>query len=88
MIESKCIFFTLIDECISRKKALVKSLPGLDEGNMSDELIEAQSDIIRRLADRESNCVVKNRGMWDNTVARQEIVSLAKQIVSELDTVL
>ncbi|MBO6142218.1 MAG: cytidylate kinase-like family protein [Lachnospira sp.] len=50
----------VIDECISRKKALVKSLPGLDEGNMSDELIEAQSDIIRRLAERES-CVIIGR---------------------------
>lgn len=38
------------------------------------------------LQTKEFNCVVKNRGMWDNTVARQEIVSLAKQIVSEFPT--
>lgn len=50
----------VIDESILKKSNPVMSAMGFDEGNISDDLIAVQSEIIRKLADRES-CIIIGR---------------------------
>lgn len=49
-----------VDEAVSKKVSGFDFLHGLDQMYLSDKLIAAQSDIIERLADRES-CIIIGR---------------------------
>lgn len=63
-------------------------------GSMTEELLEScgvtKTDnlvIKDALKTEEFATVVNNRGYWDNTIAREEIVNLAKELVTEQEDI-